>query len=63
MKNVTVPNELSCNRCEARLIEIAAATGNVASMMKLALYGRSKGARSRASRWLREICNVRVAGV
>ncbi|MBL9070668.1 MAG: hypothetical protein JNM03_11860 [Sphingopyxis sp.] len=60
MENLEVPGELSCARCEGRVIEIAAANDDVASMIRLALHGRSKGAKARAAGWLREVHNVGV---
>lgn len=61
MTKLDVPSKLSCARCEGRVIEIAAATDDVASMIRLALYARSKGAKARAGLWLREVHNVAVA--
>jgi len=45
---------------EGRAIDAAAADGDLETMMKLALHGRSTEARSRASVWLEEAYNVRV---
>ena len=45
---------------EGQAIDAAAADGDLETMMKLALHGRSTDARSRASVWLEEIFNVRV---
>ncbi|MDP3783815.1 MAG: hypothetical protein Q8Q79_12965 [Sphingopyxis sp.] len=45
---------------EGRAIDAAAADGDLETMMKLALHGRSTEARSRASVWLEEVYNVRV---
>ena len=45
---------------EAKAIDAAATNGDLETMMKLALHGRSTDARSRASVWLEEVFNVRV---
>jgi len=45
---------------EARAIDAAAADGDLETMMKLALHGRSTEARDRAGIWLEEVFNVRV---
>ena len=45
---------------EGQAIDAAAADGDLETMMKLALHGRSTEARSRASVWLEEAYNVRV---
>lgn len=45
---------------EGRAIDAAAAGGDLETMMKLALHGRSNDARCRASVWLEEVFNVRV---
>ena len=45
---------------EGRAIGAAAADGDLETMMKLALHGRSTEARDRAGIWLEEVFNVRV---
>lgn len=45
---------------EAKAIDTAAAEGDLETMMKLALHGRSTDARNRAGVWLEEVFNVRV---
>ncbi len=45
---------------EGRVIDTAAADADIATMMKLALHGRSTEARIRACMWLEEAYNVRV---
>ena len=45
---------------EGRAIDAAAADGDLETMMKLALHGRSTEARNRAGVWLKEVFNVRV---
>ena len=46
--------------CEGRAIDEAAAEGDLETMMRMAVNGRSAEARSRASVWLEDIFNVRV---
>lgn len=45
---------------EGQAIDAAAADGDLETMMKLALHGRSTEARNRACVWLEEAYNVRV---
>lgn len=45
---------------EGQAIDAAAADGDLETMMKLALHGRSTKARNRAGIWLEEVFNVRV---
>ncbi len=45
---------------EGQAIDAAAADGDLETMMKLALHGRSTEARDRAGVWLEEVFNVRV---
>ena len=45
---------------EGQAIDAAAADGDLETMLKLALHGRSNEARDRAGVWLEEVFNVRV---